>query len=77
MYNKTTFGHAVTMTECFLAGTTIKFKLKNSLGGAHLEGAVSFAQIRYNHQIQLTQIKNPNPNYVWTMHCYLTWFVCF
>ena len=32
LLSKATFGHAVTMTECFLAGTTIKFKLKNSLG---------------------------------------------
>ena len=75
--DNTSFGHAVVMTECILAGTTIHFKLKNSLGGAHLKGTVDFSEIRSNQRVLLTQIKNQNPNYTWTMNCYLTFFVRF
>ena len=74
---KSSFGHAVVMTECVLTGTNIDIKLKNSLEGAHLKGSVSFSQISSSQEIQLTQIKNQNPNYDWTMNCYLTLFVNF
>ena len=73
----TRFGHAVVMTDCVLTGTTIEFVLKNSLEGAHLVGTVSFAEIKSNQEIKLTQITNQNPNYVWYMNCYLTLFVNF
>ena len=75
--NKSSFGHAMIMTECVENGKMIDFKLKNSLGGSHLKGTVSFAQIRSNKKIQLTQIKNRNPDFTWTMKCYLTLFVTF
>ena len=74
---KSSFGHAVVLTECLWIGTTIEIKLKNSLEGAHLKGVVSYSQISSNQQIQLTQIKNQNPDLHWTMKCYLTLFVNF
>ena len=74
---KSSFGHAVVLTKYVLVGTTVEIELKNSLGGAHLRGTVSFSQISSNDRIQLTQIKNQNSNYMWTMNCYLTFFVNF
>ena len=75
--NQSSFGHAVVMTKYVLLGTTFGFELKNSLDGAHLKGYVSFSQISSNQEIRLTKIKNQNPNYDWTMNCYLTLFVNF
>ena len=43
---KRQFDHAVVMTNCSVEGDIVKFRLKNSLRGDHLEGSYNIKQIK-------------------------------
>ena len=71
----TSFGHAVVLTECVRKGTSIKFKLKNSLDGEHLEGSVNswFSP----STLQLIKTRTVKPNIAWSMTDFDAWIIRF